>query len=443
MAELYTFLDGAIADIRAKMDQEYQRRMAEHEARMSTELSAEDYTANYGKIDVVKALSYFYENSSRHGYPPAIPSACKPHLQTWVSGQQRQTPVSDATHPDGRWIVHSVPITSKNTYYDGGGMRTSYRLSVILIDNYGQSYVAQCTETTGNFHVATAFTLDYKAAQPHTYSHRLPNVLIDYCKTLRVDPWDRDYNLCDRPTVAFDLKLNALQTLAAHYYRRFTAMKPLFTSGRFAEYATLLAEKTAVEERLRASEAARTDAEAKATAAAQKATEREAALQAKLSSFHAELNDAREELRLLKGAHGETTAAHSKQIAMIKGLASRVGVPEPTVEPLRAILTRYEEQAAALQKTTRDLTAATKQLEQLRAENQRYVDQVFAQRQEITGYKKQLLEQPQPAAGPNIEELIARAVARMMPQPQEPPCPVAFAPSIEITDVSPKNPPTE
>lgn len=449
MSELYSFLDGAFADIRSKMDKEYQRRLAEHEAQISTLLSAEDYTPDYGKIDLDKAFRHFHNTTcssclTSHVYPKPEPP--KLNIQRHVAGEPHARNYSSAETllsellPKGAWIIHYIAECASTWHQDSNGYSTYYReqktYTLRLIDNYGKQYAFPLNYMKNHDCNGLVSYISYNTAT-QAFVYRLPNSLIDLCKTYTHDPYSRPND----STIHWNTK-PGLQKEAAEYYKRFTAMKPLFTSGRFTEYAALQAEKTALEERLAASAESTAAAKVAATAASAEATAREAALQSQLTAMRTELATLREELKGTKSALAESTAAHSKQTVAIKSLAQRLEVPPASPSLLTAVLTKYEEQSAARQKATRELALATKHIEQLRTENQRYVDQVFAQRQEITGYKKQLLEQPA-AAAPNIEELVARAVARMMqPAPaqhESPPCPVALS----VTELPTENLTTE
>ena len=429
MAELYTFLDGAIADIRSKIDLEYQKRLAAHEKTISEELSADDYTPDYGKINLVDALSHFY-NEGHRGRPP--PAPCNPQITKWVGtpphATQSTVPATD-THPKGRWFIHYIPTSTSNSYQELGSggfgshyMRTTCSYSITLIDNYGLMYEASCDYTLTDKTQVKLWRLnvDYVlSASTASYKYKLPNFLIDFCKKQTQGPFTGD----------------SLKLLAEQYYKRFTLMKPLFTSGRFTDYESLLATKVSLDEQLATAntrlseataqiakltdEAARSKAELrseieqlKATMAteAKKAADRESELSIQLESVNTERNT----------LHTELTDLRTHVIS----LADEAEVThDSSVDTIRK---SYMKIRVTLEETKAELAVAKAESNKYRVSEENYVSQLFQQRQEITTYKKQLLAldsvtpAPAPAptpAIPSLEELIAQAVRKVLEKP--------------------------
>jgi hypothetical protein len=424
MAALYTFLDGAFADIRSKLDREYQERLAAHEKTISEELSPEDYTPNYGKINIVDALSHFY-NEHYSGRPPA---PCELRVTRWYREKVSDTARSEVmsvvdTHPEGRWIVHYMPTQTTSTYqgsnsYGTPQLMTSCSYSISLIDNYGQMYYASYDHNGADMVKATSCRLGFNT-DTTKYKYRLPNFLIDFCKSMKQDAFG--------PGFASDTGPNSLQLLAEQYYKRFVSMKPLFTSGRFTDYATLQAQKVDLEEQLAA-----------ASAKLQEATERITGLTGSLETATAENSALKRELAATRAQLTSETALGEKTKAAAATTATLLEntTAELAEEKCQKSALRFELDTTlrSLTSTQEELLAAKKQLDELRAENQRYVDTVFQQRQEITNYKKQLLEAPAPSPAPaapalsppNLEDLIAQAVKKML------------TPTLEVSETLPK-----
>lgn len=453
MAALYSFLDGAFADIRSKLELEYQERLAAHEKNISEELSPEDYTPDYGKINVVDALSHFYNEGHKVRPGEMAPPPCNPQILKWVGGPslhvtQSTTPATD-THPEGRWFIHYIPTYTERSYQETGSggfgshyMRTTCSYSITLIDNYGLMYQASSDHTSGDKTQVKLWRLDINAVlsapSSRAYKYKLPNFLIDFCKTLYNYPYDTTPAFA---RVGAD-NTNALQLLAEQYYKRFTAMKPLFTSGRFTDYESLLATKVSLDEKLATTntqlsdattqiatltaEAERTKAELhseieqlKATMAAEakKAADRERELRTQLETtnterdiFYAELTDLRDTF------YAELTDLRTS----VSSLASETGtLDDPTVDAIRA---KYTEMHGTLEETKAELAAAKAEIDRFRVSEENYVSQLFQQRQEITTYKKQLLTlnsvETSPAPAPlTIEELVAQAVKKALEKP--------------------------
>lgn len=400
MASLYTFLDGAFADIRSKLDHEYQERLAAHEKTISEELSPEDYTPNYGKINIVDALSHFY-NQHYQGRPPA---PCEIRVTRWigegVSGRSETVAASD-THPEGRWIVHYIPVVSTTasqgpwSSYSSSSSQivTSYNYGITLIDNYGQIYSASYDHRRADMMKATACNLTI-IADTTKYKYRMPNFLIDFCKALSSN----------------NGSIN-LQLLAEQYYKRFVSMKPLFTSGRFTDYAALQAEKLDLEERLAAASAKLKEATERIegmTRERDTLTTENAELKRQLAATRAELTSAAALIEKMKAAADTTTSLlDTTTTELAEQKVQHTALRNELNTTLRTLTNSQEE-----------LFVAKQQLEELRTENQRYVDTVFQQRSEITSYKKQLLEAPESS---NLEELVAQAVKKMLTPSPVPP----------------------
>jgi hypothetical protein len=411
MTELYTFLDGAIADIRSKIDIEYKERLAAHEKKISEELSPEDYTPNYGKINVVDALSHFYEeavtNYGRHPRNPSSPPPCKPQITKWVGtpphATQSTEPATD-THPNGRWFISYIPVktsyTSQGSWsaYNSGSSSivTTYGYSITLIDNYGLTYHASCDNTSNDTLQVKLWRLDVDGVLSASVStraskYRLPNFLIDFCKKQTQNTFTEA----------------SLQLLAEQYYKRFVSMKPLFTSGRFTDYASLQAQKVDLEEKLAAT-----------TVKLHEATERITTLTGSLETSTTENSELKREL-------AATRAQLTSETALIEKMKDAAATTATLLESTTAELTEEKAQKSALRleldTTLQTLTiaqegllAANKQLEELRAENQHYVDLVYQQRLEITNYKKHLIERAPVSSAPNLEELVAQAVKKAL-----------------------------
>jgi hypothetical protein len=413
MAELYSFLDGTFADIRSKLDLEYQRRLSAHEARISVELSAEDYTPNYGKIDIDAAFRHFLKESCSHCSSQTTP--CSAHhpvnIVRYVGppvGEKRYSKGSDLEAdilPKGRWFIHYIARKQSHTGSSySGGMTTRTSLHIELIDNYGAQYAFQTDGTN-----QSTFTCYGGSATSVPMMHRLPNDIIDLCKSFTYSPYvtsELPYQPGSGSAQTWN-SIGSIQKLATKYYARFTALKPLFDSGRLVDYKTLHAENTTLKHELLVS---REDVKTAAV--------REGELVRKSLEMERELTAIREEIQTLRTSLQTTSTAYSEQTVAVRSLATKMGATAATADPLRFALNQYKEQAATLQTVSSDLAAATKRVEQLRAENQGYVDTVFKQRQEITEYKKQLLDAPTAAASvnPTLEDLVARTVARMMAQ---------------------------
>ncbi len=190
-----------------------------------------NYTDEYGKIDYARAM-----NCSRL----KMPQLGKKNMCTGLWEDKETTNIGDIL-PAGRWFIHSISVTT-NDYsewspYSSGPARTNH--TITLFDNYGQIYTASNTR--------------YNRAEPHTYDpsftvckqgqdktqymYRLPNVLIDYCKTFSDNPDGK--------------QTDALQRLAAQYYKDFTLLKPLIMSGELIPYTTIQVEKQKLDEQLR------------------------------------------------------------------------------------------------------------------------------------------------------------------------------------------------
>jgi hypothetical protein len=145
-------------------------------------LSSEDYTMGYGKINVVDALSHFYNKVKAAGSGPCQPLITK-RPPCAPATTPAPVPATDI-HPEWRWIVHYIPEVITTVSYgrvcngplSPMGNNTNYSYKLHLIDNYGQIYIA----TSANM---SSWILDYDAA-PLLALPQLPNCAIDFCKKL-------------------------------------------------------------------------------------------------------------------------------------------------------------------------------------------------------------------------------------------------------------------
>lgn len=285
MTELYSFLDGAFADMRARLDQEYQRRMTAHATALTSEVSAIHYTPNYGKIDVEKAFLYFHEQlcGCRHSPPslrPERPSAVTVtgYVQTMLpSGQmggctkQYTTAMAHLTTvlPSDAWVVHAIyECRSSWGQYDGSNWRETRYYTVSLYDNFGSQYnygLATSTTYTG---CHSFFAFNYADPIVTTSVKRKPyalsNHLIDFCKSFKTDPYKERATEYSNSSSTWGKEIS-LQTLAERDYKQAALLKLYKSPAGCPDYLTLKCEKERLEQLLATTQKQLADAHAQIT----------------------------------------------------------------------------------------------------------------------------------------------------------------------------------
>jgi hypothetical protein len=368
MSELHSFLDSAIADIRSRLEQEYQRRLTAHEAAIGEDLCPTDFTPNHGKITVdVELLRKLnlYSHEEQHKFHRVLSSIV----------------------PAGHWAVHAINDVKSIRHGTVSSQGSSTDGVFSIIDNHGEwySYTYSGCYMSGESHIY----FKERTAPTKTYPYRMPDVLIDFCKMLK-EPID-------------------VGPLVEHYYKQFVRVKPLFVSGKLVEYTILQEEKATVEKELE-----KTRAELTAS------TERYEKLcgmigllsivfkNEYLSSLQAIYDKRSEEINAIynlcsddKLVSPEINCIHMTT-RVIRELTESKKEQQAQMKELREIIIANEQQIRDLKKKTADtqtqlsntkkeVATVTEQAKQLREENQRYVDIAFQQRHEIIKYKKELL----------------------------------------------------
>jgi hypothetical protein len=368
MSELHSFLDSAIADIRSRLEQEYQRRLEAHEAAIGEGISPADFTADYEKIVVDVELLRKLNLYSHH--------------------DDKFHRTLSSIVPAGRWAIHSVNHITRppQQYHNTEGIFS-------ILDNHGEWYLYSYSARSHGGEYSAYFK--DRTPSTSTYPYRMPNVLIDFCKTLK-EPID-------------------VGSLVEHYHKQFMRTKPLFVSGKLAEYAVLQEEKAAVEKEL---EKTRADLKEIKDSYEQQS----GMIYLSFTGIKYDHEFQKEEIVTLKADYDKyqhvIDAMHDlccdnklvspeincihRAACVIDDLTESKEKQQKQMKELREIIIANEQQIRDLKKksadtqtqlrtTTTELATVTEQVKQLREDNQRYVDMAFQQRQDIIKYKKELL----------------------------------------------------
>jgi hypothetical protein len=370
MTELHSFLDSAIADIRSRLEQEYQRRLEAHEAAIGEDLSPADFTPYYGRtlvnVELLRTLN-LYSHHERDKFHRTLPSII----------------------PAERWAVHVL----RHITHPAPNPTSNENGILMILDNHGEwhshKYIRQHEVGENKFYF-------YDLPGPITSQpYRMPDVLIDFCKTLK-EPMD-------------------VAPLVEHYHKQFVITKPLFASGKLAEYAAFQKEKAAVEKELEQTRTALTVRTKRyeelcgmiclsfGTFQKEKYFPPEylSALGANYDKRPQEIDAIRDLCCDDKLVAPEINCVH-RACCVIEELTTCKEKQHVQMKELREIIIANEQQIRDLKKksadiqtqlstTNHEMAAVTEQMKQLREENQRYVDMAFQQRQEIIRYKKELL----------------------------------------------------
>jgi hypothetical protein len=373
MSELHSFLDSAIADIRSRLEQEYQRRLTAYETAIGEGLSPVDFTADHGKIvvdmELLRKLNLVAENEQQIIYK----------LSTIV--------------PAGRWTIYSIKHTMSESCPTVSSQPINGAGIFSILDNHGEWY--SYTYRTVRFNGAYNVYFNDRTPPTSTYPYRMPNVLIDFCKMLK-EPID-------------------VSSLVEHYHKQFVRIKPLLTSGKLVEYTILQEEKTTVEkelEKTRAELTASTDRYEKLCGmiyssfavykqekyfhpecmlALESVYDKRSAEIDAISDLCCDEKPVLPEINCVYRACGvieELTNSKEKQQAQMKALRETIIANEQQIRDLKK---KSADTQTQLRTKTTELATITEQVKQLREENQRYVDMAFQQRQDIIKYKKELL----------------------------------------------------
>lgn len=201
-------IETMFTSIRSKIDEEYSRILNTFHQDISINLSPDDFTEDYGKVDLIQ------------------------HFES---------------HPEGGWFIK---IIEYNDLYNSAIKRA------IAIDNYGKSYSSEnyngewITEYNGNRYKNNNKKIDKTL-------YRLPNFMIDIIqnslneKLLNVQYTYITYDRGDRrqnngSTFNYETIpkiLSIFQNLAKEFHNRFVTYKDLFNGNKLKEYTKLNEEK--------------------------------------------------------------------------------------------------------------------------------------------------------------------------------------------------------
>lgn len=285
MTELYSFLDGAFADMRARLDQEYQRRMTAHATALTSEVSAVHYTPNYGKIDVEEAFRLFHKQmcGCRHSYEqktaPTTLSISGYEKRIGPSGESgyyiKQFPSLEAhltsILPPGAWIIHAVheSQTTRNQN-SSGNWSENHSYFITVYDNYGLQYkygMASDGTSSRTCHQFFVFQHGDPPPQingpPKSKPYALSNNLIDFCKSFKADPYEPKQQPSIYPYKQYvpGEKEKPLQTLAERDYKQAALLKLYKSPTGCPDYLTLKCEKERIEQLLAATQKQLADAQ--------------------------------------------------------------------------------------------------------------------------------------------------------------------------------------
>ncbi len=179
-------IETMFSSIRSKIDEEYSRIMFTFHQDISTNLSSDDFTEDYGKVD----LKYFKK------------------------------------HPEGGWFIYE--FCSYNSFDANCGRSSKH----IAIDNYGNIY----TNNNNYGSLTEEFKID-------NLLYNFPNFLIDNFKLLNKSNTSNTHII--KPYIEQSLKEQILvfQNLAKEYHNKFVIYKHLFNGNTLKEYTELVEEK--------------------------------------------------------------------------------------------------------------------------------------------------------------------------------------------------------